>query len=132
MTKLCDKIAQCLPDTSSAPSPKTGFFDSVHFAYQTGALDLVSILLAALGIILGLFALVGFGYIRGQTQGIAFTVAKKTVEEQLEPILKRMDDCIERLGAMSSATRTNAPEVSAAREARASSELRSPDNDDAL
>ena len=75
----------------STQAPK----DSIQVAGELGRLDFVSGLLAMIGIVLTLFALCAFAYIKGIACGIAKQSATETVEKELEPIIARLEKLIE-------------------------------------
>lgn len=76
--------------------------DAWHMAVQLGRLDVISALLAMLGILIGLFALIGFGYIRVRSEvvareeackvarKVALEEAAKAVKEWRENVLPRL------------------------------------------
>jgi len=71
-------MEQCLPArVTNLPN----FPDSIALARELGRLDLVSILLACLGIFLAIFAISGFGYIRYRANQISSEVAKTVAAE---------------------------------------------------
>jgi hypothetical protein len=78
--------------------------DAVECAAQTGRLDLVSILLACIGILMALGGIYGFFNVRSKASDIAETIAKSVAEEaannylqeQLPNILEAYEDLIER------------------------------------
>lgn len=61
----------------------------VEFAAQTGRLDLISLLLAILGILIGLGAIYGFVHFRNVAKEQAIKVAKETSEEVAEKIANK-------------------------------------------
>ena len=54
-----------------------GYADAIEAAVQLGRLDIVSALLGMIGVLLGVLAIAGFGYIRIRSSQIAEQVARK-------------------------------------------------------
>ena len=66
--------------------------DALQIAVSIGRLDLISFILTVLGIGIGLFAFVEFGYIRQKSETIAKETAEKAViglQEKLSPEFRR-------------------------------------------
>lgn len=68
--------------------------NTIRLAGDLGRLDLVSVLLASIGVLLALFAIFGFGYIHGQCQAIADKSARRKADEVLAPYLKKIEEVL--------------------------------------
>jgi len=79
--------------------------DWIWIATQTGRLDFVSAMLAIVAIGLGIFALMGFGYFRGEARA----VAEKTAEARLKELLANIERRLPPEGPPGTQTRTEAP-----------------------
>jgi len=64
--------------------------DSISFANQVGRLDMVSLVLALLGIVLGFGAVAGFLHIKENAENIAREETKKWLDENSEKIIKKI------------------------------------------
>jgi hypothetical protein len=65
------------------------YSDAINVAVQTGRLDTISVLLAILAIIMAIFGLVGFGYVRHRSEIIASNAVKEIIPKE---VLKWMSD----------------------------------------
>lgn len=66
--------------------------NSVKLTGDLGRLDFVSVLLASIGVMVAVFALYGFGYIKVASSEIAAKAAAKKADEVLQPYLKILSD----------------------------------------
>lgn len=68
------------------------YYDAMDAAAQLGRLDIVSALLGVIGVLLAIFGLIGFGYIRSkaeqEAQNTARSIAKKVTENEVPKIVE--------------------------------------------
>lgn len=65
--------------------------DALHMAMELGRLDLISAILAIIGILIGILAIVGFGYIHYRVDKIASDRADEVAKEVAEEYNKKRD-----------------------------------------
>jgi hypothetical protein len=63
------------------------YYDAMDAAVQLGRLDVVSALLGVIGVLLAIFGLIGFGYIRSKAEQEAKNTARKFTEEEAPKIV---------------------------------------------
>lgn len=63
---------------------KKGYYDAMDSAVQLGRLDIVSALLGIIGVLLAIFGLIGFGYIRSKAEQEAKNTAQVTAKKVIE------------------------------------------------
>ena len=61
--------------------------DVIQYASQLGRLDLVTLLLTCLGVVIAVFGLVGFNYIKHKAQTIAEETAREIAHEKCERLV---------------------------------------------
>lgn len=99
--------------------------DAVRVASETGRLDLLSALMAVVGLSLVMVGIFAFGYFRGQAYAIAKKTAEEVAEERLTALLRnieqRMEDHKKMLGAEK--TPSSRPSVAGAQKATEKAEF---------
>jgi len=63
------------------------YYDAMDAAAQLGRLDIVSALLGIIGVLLAIFGLVGFGYIRSKAEQQAQNTAREVTEKEVPKIV---------------------------------------------
>lgn len=90
------------------PSTETAL-DSVAMAGELGRLDLVSLLLGAIGLLVVFAGLFAFGFIRGQASAIATKAAEQILNERFEALFAWISAIEERTGAQTNPSQTDFP-----------------------
>lgn len=66
------------------PDSARHHFDALHMAVELGRLDVISALLALVALVLGIFAIVSFGYITYRAEKVADQTARDVAAEWLK------------------------------------------------
>lgn len=84
---LIERMTEMVDKADAAFSP-----DVVQMASQLGRFDLVSLLIASIGIVLVLGGLFAFGYVRGAIYATARKEAEDVAERRLNNLLRDLSD----------------------------------------
>lgn len=68
------------------------YHDAMHMAVQLGRLDIVSALLGLIGILLAVFGVLGFGYIKSKAEQEARNAAEQYVKDESPKIIREWLD----------------------------------------
>ena len=63
--------------------------DALHMAVELGRLDIISALLAVAGVMLGVFAILSFGYIQYRAEKVASEIADKAARKYTDEYFKK-------------------------------------------